>query len=53
MEENYENLRDYFKELYQIIIGQTQGPRLGSFFKLYGIDNTINLIKEKLELSSK
>ncbi len=48
MEANYENLRDFFKELYQIIIGQTQGPRLGSFFKLYGVENTINLIKEKL-----
>lgn len=45
----YENLRDFFKDLYQILLGQTQGPRLGSFFKLYGIKETINLIKNRLQ----
>lgn len=40
----YENLRDFFKELYEILLGQTQGPRLGSFIKLFGIDETIKLI---------
>jgi lysyl-tRNA synthetase class 1 len=44
----YENLRDFFKDLYQILLGQTEGPRLGSFFKLYGIENTIKLIEGKL-----
>jgi len=44
----YENLRDFFKDLYQILLGQTEGPRLGSFFKLYGIENTIKLIASKL-----
>jgi len=47
-EENYENLRDFFKEVYQILLGQTEGPRLGSFFKLFGIDDTIALIKSKI-----
>ena len=47
-EAGYENLRDFFKELYQILLGQTQGPRLGTFFKLYGIEDTIKLIKSKL-----
>ena len=47
-EAEYENLRDFFKELYQILLGQTQGPRLGSFFKLYGIKETIKLIESKL-----
>lgn len=46
---NYENLRDFFQELYQILLGQTQGPRLGSFFKLYGIGATMSLIEEKLK----
>lgn len=45
----YENLRDFFQELYEILLGQTQGPRLGSFFKLYGIEETINLINDKIE----
>lgn len=47
-EAGYENLRDFFQELYRILLGQTQGPRLGSFIKLFGIDNTQNLIKEKI-----
>ena len=48
MENNYENLRDFFQELYQILLGQTQGPRIGSFFKLYGIKESIELIKGKI-----
>ncbi len=44
----YENLREYFKELYQILLGQTEGPRLGTFVTLFGINNTINLIQQKL-----
>ena len=44
----YENLRDFFKDIYQIILGQTQGPRLGSFFKLYGIKSTMKLIEERI-----
>lgn len=39
-------LKDYFKSLYQILLGQEQGPRWGSFIILYGIDNMINLIEE-------
>jgi lysyl-tRNA synthetase class 1 len=45
---NYENLRDYFKELYQILFGQTEGPRLGTFIKLFGVKNIIDLIAKKL-----
>lgn len=49
MKTNYENLRDYFKDLYQILLGQNEGPRLGTFIKLYGVQETINLIQEKLQ----
>lgn len=44
----YENLRDFFKDLYHILLGQTEGPRLGSFVALFGIDNTKALIMSKL-----
>lgn len=44
----YENLRDYFQELYQILLGQVAGPRLGSFVKFLGIEETKNLIISKL-----
>lgn len=47
-EAGYENLRDFFKDIYQILLGQSQGPRLGSFFKLYGIGPTVSLIEEKI-----
>ncbi|MFV0430988.1 MAG: lysine--tRNA ligase [Alphaproteobacteria bacterium] len=40
----YENLRDWFKALYEILLGQSQGPRMGSFFALYGLENSKNLI---------
>ncbi len=48
-ENNYENLRDWFKAIYEILLGQTEGPRMGSFIKLYGIKKTIELIKSTLK----
>ncbi len=47
-EANYENLRDWFSCLYQILLGQTEGPRIGSFFKLYGLKASINLIEDAI-----
>jgi lysyl-tRNA synthetase class 1 len=44
----FENLRDWFRALYETLLGTSQGPRLGSFIQLYGIDNTRNLIAEAL-----
>lgn len=44
----YENLREWFQALYQILLGQDQGPRMGSFFALYGIDHSIALIRQAL-----
>lgn len=40
----YENLRDWFQALYEILLGQTQGPRMGGFFALYGLENSRALI---------
>jgi lysyl-tRNA synthetase class 1 len=44
----FENLRDWFKALYEILLGSPQGPRMGSFIALYGIDNTRKLIARAL-----
>ena len=41
-------LRDWFKALYQTLLGSSQGPRMGSFIALYGIDNSRRLIAEAL-----
>ena len=46
---NFENLRDFFKLIYKVLLGQEQGPRLGSFIKLYGIKKTIKLIDDILK----
>ena len=44
----YENLRDWFSCLYQTLLGQDQGPRMGSFFKLYGLQPSLALIEDAL-----
>jgi hypothetical protein len=50
----FESLRDWFKALYETLLGSSQGPRMGSFIALYGIDtaqsdgNSRKLIAEAL-----
>jgi lysyl-tRNA synthetase class 1 len=44
----YPNLRDWFKVLYEVLLGQEQGPRMGSFIALYGIDNMIDLLHKAI-----
>jgi lysyl-tRNA synthetase class 1 len=44
----FENLRDWFKALYETLLGREQGPRMGSFIALYGVDETLELIKRVL-----
>jgi lysyl-tRNA synthetase class 1 len=44
----YEPLRDWFKALYEILLGQEQGPRMGSFVALYGVPETTALIRRAL-----
>ncbi len=42
------NLRDWFRALYQVLLGQDQGPRFGSFVEIYGISETKALIADAL-----
>lgn len=44
----FENLRDWFKALYEVLLGQSQGPRFGGFIALYGVDETVALIDRAL-----
>ena len=44
----FENLRDWFKALYEVLLGQPQGPRFGSFAALYGLEETRQLIRAAL-----
>jgi lysyl-tRNA synthetase, class I len=44
----FDPLRDWFKALYEVLLGQSQGPRFGGFIALYGVDETVALIREGL-----
>ena len=44
----FEDLRSWFKALYEILLGQSQGPRIGSFFALYGLEESRTLIRKAL-----
>ncbi len=42
------NLRDWFKAIYEVCLGQSQGPRFGSFVAIYGPEETAALIEAVL-----
>ena len=44
----FPDLRTWFASLYQILLGQQEGPRFGGFVALYGIPETIALIDSAL-----
>jgi lysyl-tRNA synthetase class 1 len=44
----FESLRHWFQALYETLLGSSQGPRMGSFIALYGLDNSRKLIAESL-----
>lgn len=39
---------DWFQIIYQVVLGQTEGPKMGGFIKLYGVENFANLIKQRI-----
>jgi len=46
--DTFPGLRDWFRALYQILLGQDQGPRMGSFIALYGVEESVALINRVL-----
>ena len=42
----FEPLRAWFGALYEVLLGETQGPRFGSFAAIYGLPQTIALIEQ-------
>jgi lysyl-tRNA synthetase, class I len=44
----FASLRDWFRALYEILLGSEQGPRMGSFIALYGVANSRALIADAL-----
>ncbi len=47
-EHAFEPLRSWFGALYEVLLGQKQGPRFGSFVAIYGIGETLALIDAAL-----
>jgi lysyl-tRNA synthetase, class I len=43
---------DWFNMLYQVLLGQSKGPRFGSFVAIYGIQNTVDMIDGALARSA-
>lgn len=48
----FDPLRDWFKALYETLLGTSHGPRMGSFAALYGIENVRKLIAEALSIEN-
>jgi lysyl-tRNA synthetase class 1 len=42
----FADLKAWFQSLYEILFGQPQGPRMGTFIALFGIAETVALIKK-------
>lgn len=41
-------LREWFQALYQVLLGQDEGPRFGSFIEIYGAKDTAEMIRSAL-----
>ena len=44
-----ENLREWFKAIYEIIFGDKDGPRMGFFISFFGIKESIELINKYIK----
>jgi lysyl-tRNA synthetase class 1 len=47
-EHGFDPLRDWFKALYEVLLGASDGPRFGGFAALYGLPETVDLIEAGL-----
>ena len=46
--QNYENIREWFTGLYEVVFGQSEGPRMGAFTKIFGAGAMADLIDAAL-----
>ena len=47
-EHGFEPLRDWFKALYEVLLGASEGPRFGGFVALYGVKESVALMDRAL-----
>ena len=43
-----ENLRDWFKLIYEVVFGDTNGPRMGFFISFFGVNEMKKLINDRI-----
>jgi lysyl-tRNA synthetase class 1 len=44
----FDPLRDWFRALYEVLLGASEGPRFGGFIAIYGVAETVALIERAL-----
>ena len=44
-----DNLRDWFKLIYEVVFGDENGPRMGFFISFFGVKETKELIIKKIK----
>ena len=44
-----ENLRDWFRLIYEVVFGDENGPRMGFFISFFGVKETKDLIMDKIK----
>ena len=43
-----DNLREWFRLIYEVVFGEENGPRMGFFISFFGVKETQQLIKDKI-----
>ena len=49
VENSFDPLKYWFQAIYEVLLGESQGPRFGGFIALYGVEQTVELIKQALD----
>ena len=44
-----DNLREWFKLIYEVVFGDKNGPRMGFFISFFGVNETKQLINDKIK----
>ncbi len=47
-QQGFDEQKGWFRTLYETLLGQERGPRMGSFVALYGVEETVALIRKAL-----
>ena len=44
-----DNLREWFKLIYEVVFGDENGPRMGFFISFFGVNETKQLVNDKIK----